>query len=779
MSSRSISVTARGPYLENEGVRLFRAGQLVEAESLFNQLLAMDKSSPKALFMLGLIHLSKGAKQQAEAKFRRCVKLDSRHVGAQFNLGKLLLERGRTHEALACFNQAESIEPDNFRVPYVRAKCLEAMTRYGEALAGYRQALAMKPDYAEAARDLGILLRRLGQFDEAERILLDLTRGLPNLPEPWLNLGKMYRLQGRIEEARTAFETACRIEPNNREAMLGLAWAMIHTNDIANAEALIQHALHGMATPGAEVFELQAEVKARQGDLNAAITFMTQAITAGARSPYEYLTLAYWYGMKRERGQAVRILEEGGRQLGDSTPSLEIALFYNRQCICDWRDYSGLLARVKSYVRDPNPGRVQPFIGLQIPDLTSDDLYHLTAVYSQQYAPWRLKAFSPKPRSANPQERLRIGYLSADFYEHATAYLTAEVFEHHCREKFVIYAYSYGPDDQSPTRLRLESAFDHFVDLRMLDHLSAAKRIVADGIDILVDLKGYTQHARAEILALRPAPIQVNWLGYPGTMAVDFMDYIIVDKTVVPPAEAKAYSEALAYLPHAYAPVDLKRNVGPKPDRAQVGLPPSGFVFCCFNNPRKITPDFFERWCRILAAVPNSMLWLYADSADVSVNLRREAASRALDPERLIFAEHVSQDEHLSRLTLADLVLDTLPYNAHTTTSDALLMGVPVLTCLGMTFPGRVAASLLRAAGVPELVTLNIEEYEAKAIELAKNPSAYMQIRRQLEIARDLEPYFNPAGFTQELESLYNRMWQRRLQGLPADLLDPLLSGTH
>ena len=774
MPSRPFPLPVTKQHFETELERYFRAGRLAEAKTLCERLLAENRHSTPALFFLGLIHLSRGEKRQAESMLRRCVKVDNRHIGAHISLASLLLERGRGHEALACYRQVEGVEPDNFRLPHARGKCLEALGRYDEAEAAYRQALSLKPDYAEAARELGILLRRLGQFDEAEQLLLGLTISLPNLTEPWLNLGKIYRLQGRIQEARQYFNGACRAAPDNREAMLGLAWAMLHSNDVKNAEALILRAQQGIVPPAPEALALMAEVRARQGDIDSGIKLMTEAIAGGVRSTYEYLTLAHWHGVSQNRAQAVETLADAIHKLGHSSPILEIALFYNRLCICDWRDIDETLSRIKTYVLGHYPIEIQPFRALHIPKLTAADLQRTTTAYSNRYAPWSHNGFLLDRKLPQHNERLRIGYLSADFHEHATAYLTASVFEHHDRKHFEVFAYSYGPDDGSPTRRRLEAAFEHFVELRDSDHLSAARRIAADGIHILIDLKGYTHQARPEILALKPAPIQVNWLGFPGTMGADFMDYIIVDQTVVPPADASAYTEALAYLPHAYAPIDLARDVSPMPTRVEAGLPGTGFIFCCFNNPRKIIPEVFDRWCRILLATPKSVLWLYAQDEVVTVNLRKEATRRGLDPHRLIFATHVTQAKHLGRLPLADLVLDTLPCNAHTTTADALFMGVPVLTCLGSTFPGRVAASLLRAAGVPELVTQHLDEYESQALDLASDPLRLSELRCRIQQARHRQPYFDVVGFTHYLEDLYKRMGMRFGKGLPPAILDPV-----
>ncbi len=756
---------------ETEAMRLFQAGRLGEAEGILQRLLAVNKNSPAGLFLLGMIEGDRGAKDKAETLFRRCTKVAPRHVGAHINLGNLLLSRGHQTDALACYHAALKIEPDNFSLHYNIGQCLRAMNQFGKAIASFRRALELKPDFVVAASDLGAVLALTGKEAEAEALCLALTQRHPCLPEPKLCLGKIYQDQGRFEEARVQFEEALRLDPSNRNGLLKLAALLIQTDDLVRAEHLIRQVGGGGAGRGPGALIAMAELRARQGNHASAIEFMTQAIAAGSRRPQEYLTLASWYSAADNRAKAVEVLEKGLEIHGDRAPSLVITLFYNQLCLGDWRHYRERLPRVLACLRSPAPPVLEPFIALLIPDLTPSDLRHITRASGRRFDIWTRRALPPRPDRARGGGRLRIGYLSADFHQHATAYLTASLFEHHNPGNVAVHAYSYGPDEGSPTRRRLEAAFEQFVDIRNLDHLAAAQRIRDDRIDILVDLKGYTRLARTEILALGPAPIQVNWLGYPGTMAVDFMDYLIVDPTVVPPQEASAYQEALAYLPHAYAPVDRKRAIAPVPSRAQAGLPELGFVFCCFNNPRKIIPDFFNIWCNLLTAVPASVLWLFARQESVIKNLRREAAQRGVDPERIVFATRVTQEEHLARLSLADLILDTLPYNAHTTTSDALLMGVPILTCLGATFAGRVAASLLRAAGLPDMITYGLDEYQAKALHLASHPEELAALRQRLLRARNSEPYFDMTAFARHLESLYQRMWDRYEANLEPALL--------
>ena len=367
------------------------------------------------------------------------------------------------------------------------------------------------------------------------------------------------------------------------------------------------------------------------------------------------------------------------------------------------------------------------------------------------------------PRQGPHYGRLPVGGLQ----EHATAHLTAELFPLHDRRRFRVIGYSYGRDDGSAARRQLRDSFNEFVDLLDCSHAESAARIRSDGVDILVDLKGYTTDARPEIPLLRPAPIQVNYLGYPGTMGCDAVDYVMIDGTVVPADEQQYFAERLVHLPDCYQVNDRRRPIAPRtPSRVECGLPEAAFVFCCFNSAYKITAPMFDVWMRLLDGVPGSVLWLLDPGTAAAANLRREAESRlAGGAARLVFAPSLENPEHLARFRVAGLFLDTLPYNAHTLASDALWGGCPVITCMGRAFPGRVAASLLRAIGLPELVTHTLSDYEALALELARDPFRLRAIREKLQANRLTAALFDSRRFTRHLESAYETMWRIHLSG--------------
>jgi protein O-GlcNAc transferase len=364
--------------------------------------------------------------------------------------------------------------------------------------------------------------------------------------------------------------------------------------------------------------------------------------------------------------------------------------------------------------------------------------------------------------------KLRVAYLSADFHRHATAYLMAELLERHDRSRFEILGVSFGVDDESEMRRRLIAAFDQFHDVRATGDEEVAKLLRDLQVDIAIDLMGHTHDARPGILAYRPAPIQVSYLGFPGTTGAEFIDYIVADKTVAPFEHQPFYTEKIVHLPDCYQVNDSKRNIAERtPTRREAGLPETGFVFCCFNNAWKITPEVFSVWIRLLHAIEGSVLWLLRDDESAERNLRMEAQARGIDPARLVFASRLPIEDHLARHRLADLFLDTLPCNAHTTASDALWAGLPLLTCEGTAFAGRVAASLLNATALPELVTYSLEDYEALTLQLAREPSLLEDYRKRLARNRLSHPLFDTARFRRHIEAAYLQMWDIWQRGEP------------
>jgi predicted O-linked N-acetylglucosamine transferase (SPINDLY family) len=464
------------------------------------------------------------------------------------------------------------------------------------------------------------------------------------------------------------------------------------------------------------------------------------------------------------------------------TSSASMKHYARSRAWCEWDDFDAWQARALQALSDPHAAALSPFHLLSLPGITAAQqqdcatrwmvarLLASAADRALLAAEFAAAAAVPARQAVGPHAKLRIGYLSGDFQQHATALLMVEMLEAHDLSRFELHAYSYGEDEGLGMRQRLALPFERFNDISALDDLQAARAIHADGIDILVDLKGFTAGTRTTLLTYRPAPLQVSFLGYPGTLGGAFCDYLVSDAFITPAGAAADYTEALACMPHSYQPHGRHAGIGPAPTREAVGLPSVGLVLCCFNQAYKFTPEVFDIWCGLLAQTPGSVLWLLR-TEHAEGNLRREAMQRGIAPHRLVFAEDLPQAAHLARLQLADLVLDTSPYNAHTTASDALWAGVPLVTCAGDTFASRVAGSLLHAAGLAELVTHSLPDYAALALALATDAPRLRAVRLKLARQRLAAPLFDVAAYTLGLEALYAEMWQRHCDGLPPQAL--------
>jgi len=437
-------------------------------------------------------------------------------------------------------------------------------------------------------------------------------------------------------------------------------------------------------------------------------------------------------------------------------------LAFAKLCSCDWAHIETEAAAVTTELRAEK--LVSPFHALVLCSGAEGTLAATRAFAAQNYPPQ--KPLWTGERYANG--RIRVAYLSANFHDHAVARQIAGVLEHHDHARFEVIGFSYGPEDGGVMRPRLKQALDRFIDVRGESASAIARRLRENEIGIAVDLMGFTELSRPEILSYRPSPVQVNFLGYPGTMGLDYVDYLIADATVIPESDSARYAEKLVRLPHAYLCTDNARAISPRvPSRTEAGLPETGFVFCCFNHSYKIVPAVFEVWMRLLRALPESVLWLSPANAAAAANLKREAAARGVDPKRIVFADYVAGDaDHLARLTCADLFLDTLPYNAHATASDALWSGVPVLTVKGEAFPGRVAASLLSALGMEEMVASSLEAYETMALKLARDAGSLAALKAKLARQREIAPLFDTARFTRNLERAFTAMWELSQRGL-------------
>ena len=713
-----------------QAVRLFGMGQLEPAAQACTTMARVQPNNADPHYLLGVIRDRQGRSGEAVDCFKRFVTL-KRAVNARRrsfedhrNLGIALLRLQRRDEAIECFQAALALRPNDPDLLRSLGIVLVEARRYEAAVASLEQALAIRPD-AQTLSLLGDAQRHLGRHDAAVASFRKALAFNPAAAEAHTGLGVVQLETGAPEEAAASFQAALAANPKD---------ANLHFNLGVTLKRLGRHE--------AAIASLRNAVAINPGHVQAQNSLGNSLKQAGQ---YDTALASY---------EAVLATAP------EHANALSMQALIRRQT-CDWGDIETLEARLTEGVRS---GRVAvaPFTMLSISD---DPAVQLQC--ARQY--WNSKGIVAAPRGpAAPKRhsRLRLGYLSAELRTHPIPCLVAQLFEEHDRSRFEVFAFSYGDDDGTPMRRRLEQAFDGFFDVRGLSDDAIARRIREQEIDIMVDLTGHTAGSRLEILASRPATVQLHYIGHPGSLGVDFIDYLIVDPFVVPAEEQQHYSEALVYLSQCYQANDRKRTPADRrPSRAEAGLPPDGFVFCCFNQTYKITPPLFDAWMRLLHAVPGSVLWLLADNRWAADNLRREAASRGVSPERLVFAARLAAPEHLARHDLADLFLDTFPYNAHTTASDALWMGLPVLTCAGRGFASRVAGSLLHAVGLAEPITSDLSEYERLALTLAREPRRPVAMRRHLEAVRGTAPLFDIDRTRGEIEAAYQRMWEIAQRG--------------
>jgi protein O-GlcNAc transferase len=718
---------ATADQLLQQAIAAHRRGALADAASLYRRVLQAAPTNNVACTNLAAIATAAGDFTEAETMFRRAVDLKPDAAEAHYNLGFILQEQGKLDAAIEV----------------------------------YRRALVLRPDMPQAYINLGVALQHQGKLDDAVAVFRQAIGHNPRHADAYFNLGAVLRVQGHVDEAAAAYKRVIALDPSHAAARNNLALILSEVGELSAADDLLRQAVRrwpdyaeGRNNLGALLLD--------QGRPQEALDALQAALRLKPDYPEAFLNT----------GNALRELGSLGEAIAAYRRAIELRptyaealaqLIYHRARACDWSDATAEAA-ILSAVRQ-NAARIPPFM-LMATAATAADQLLCARKWVEHFAVPAQQVF--QHHAAPRAGRLRIGYLSSDFYHHATAYLIAELIERHDRHRFEIHGYSYGPDQGGGMRARLVSAFDRFTDIDALAHRDAAARIQADDIDILVDLKGHTHRARPKILAFRPAPVQVNYLGYPGTMGAPFIDYIIADEFIVPPGRQMLFAEKLAYLPDCYQPNDTRRDIAATPSRAECGLPAQGFVFCAFNNSFKITPDFFAIWMRLLQQVQGSVLWLLESNALVRRNLSAAAVAAGVDPGRLVFAPILPHGQHLARHRHADLFLDTLPCNAHTTASDALWAGLPVLTCAGETFAGRVAGSIVHAAGLSELVTNSPRDYEALALALARDPARLDDMRSRLGVGRENLPLFDMGKRTRDLEALYARMAETWRSGRPA-----------
>jgi protein O-GlcNAc transferase len=788
------------PALHILGLIRASQGKFNEAVEFFQKALKLNPQDESIRLNLAKAFSDQGMDGEALPHFKKATELMPGNVSAWISLGKTLSNLQNEHDAIDCYNKALAIDSKLISGWSNKAFALFKLGNYQDSLNCYDEAISLEPNNPVAWSEKGVVLHTLQKYEGA---IFNYDKAIeinPNLAAAFLNKGAALKELKRNQEALSFCKIALNLDPHMPDAWLN---AGINFRELKQFDDAIYHLdealrlspklANNWSSKGLVLHELKRRQEAlhhfdRAIELNPnyAEAWNNRGITLNELKRYEEALNSFdraielnpnYAEANSNKGLILNELKRYDEALSDYERALNLKSdvdwvygdhVHIKMKMCNW---SGLESHIKHTIEQVIKDKtvITPFALLA---LTDDPLLHKNAseIFSHSKYPANLSLGSITPYP--PHEKIRIGYFSANFYNHAVGFLMAELFELHDRNQFELIGFSFGRMPKDETQRRIAAQFNHFYEVENMSDTEIVQLSRSLNIDIAVDLMGFTEDARTGIFAQRAAPVQVNYLGYPGTVGADYIDYIIADPTLIPPESQQYYSEKIVYLPNCYQVNDRKRAIADKQfTRKELGLPDAGFIFACFNNNFKILPATFDTWVSIINAVEGSVLWLLADNPSAKQNLLREAQTRGLDPKRLIFADRMPLPEHLARHRQADLFLDTWPYNAHTTASDALWAGLPVLTLLGKSFASRVAASLLNAIGLPELITQTQDEYESLAIKLAHNPEILMLIKAKLHTNRLSAPLFDTPLFTKHLEVTYTRMHEQHHAQLAPDNL--------
>jgi protein O-GlcNAc transferase len=724
----------------DEALESWKGGAVADAVRLCRLAAETDSSRIDALRLLAEIYIASGRLRDAIPICRQVADVVPGDASNLRRLATLLSQCGDVPAAISVLERSLQLEPDNPRGLNNLGKLLIGQGRAEESIPVLQRALANQPAYPIALNNLGLAFASLGRQEDALASFDRAIESQPAFAKAHAGRGLALAAAGRGEEAISAYLRATQLDPRDASVFKEIGRLMLRLGRLDNAHAAFAAAL-----------DLQPD---------DALALEGRTMTLIALNRHE------------EALSGLELL----RTIKPETDYLQGAILHARLNCCDWNGFAGDSASIIARVRRGEAGDA-PLTLMAHCDSPADQRL-CAEIYARDKCSVAAARNPSGPNSVSSrsglrlESRLRVGYLSADFRNHAVAQLLAGVLEAHDRSHVETFGFSAAPSDGSPLRQRLESALEHWIEVGALPDAAIAGRMRELAIDIVVDLGGYTTGNRTRVLAYRPAPVQIAFLGFPGTLGADFIDYIIADRHVIPDHERLHYAEHVIYMPDSYMPSDFAPPIGVPPSRAEAGLPPAGTVFCCFNAPYKITSGMFDVWMNILHRVPDSVLWLRDCGETVKSNLSREAGRRAVDPSRLRFAPRIAAlADHYARLSLADLFLDSYPYNAHTSASDALVAGVPIITLRGRSFASRVATSLLHAVGLGELSVDNPESYTRLAIDLARAPAKIARLKDHLFAVRSTTPMFEPRRYCRHLEAAYFECSRRHRQGEGASML--------
>ena len=751
--------------LASLGRLAFQKSQFDTAVKLFGRSLQIDPDQSETFCAQGAALQELKRYDESIVKFDRAILLDSRCIDAYYNKGISQQELKLFNEAVSSFNSAIALNPNDADAYYNRSISLRKLKRFDEALESINYCIALQPDYPDAYCNRGSILVDLKQYEEA---LVDHEHAIqlnPNYAEAYNHRGNALQFLKRFDDALESYNDAIELKADYAEAYSHRGSALQNLKRFD--EAIVSHDKAINLKPDyAEAYNNLGYTLQSLKRFDEALLNHNKAIALKSDYAEAYYFRAYVLENLKRLDEAL-LDHEQSILLNSEIDFTFACLLHTKMHLCIWDDFTNQVYQLSQKINSDEKV-ASPFTVVAL--IEDPEIQRLSAeIFAKVLYP--LNNDLPKIARYSKHFKIRVAYFSVDFRIHPVAALTAELYETHDRNQFEIYAFSFGPDTNDELNIRIKAGVDYFYDVRTMSDKDIAILTRSLEIDIAVDLGGYTADSRTGIFAMQVAPIQVNYLGYPGTMAAEYMDYLIADHTLIPKHLQQHYLEKIVYLPNSYMVNDSKIKLSKRVfTREEVGLPPKGVVFCCFNNFYKITPNIFNLWMNILQQVDGSVLWLPEGNLTAIKNLKAEALKYTINENRLVFAPRLPlMEDHFNRLQLADLFLDTLPYNAHTTASDALRMGLPVLTCMGESFASRVAASLLNAVNVPELITHTLEEYETLAIDFATHPEKLKAIKEKLEINLPTAPLYDTPLFMRHLESAYQEMYSRYQKGLEPD----------
>lgn len=769
-----------------------------QAEKLYQKILEKNPQEPDALHLLGVVIHQQGTPEKALGFLIKAIKIINGNPIYYNSLGAVFRALGKYGQSISCFHKAIQLSPRYVEAHYNLGTVFQALGSLQEAIHHYRRAIKLNPGLADAHNNLGAALNDIGQYSDALKNCLQAIRLRPQYPEALNNLGNAYKELGQIDQAILAYRQSNEIsggcsetygnlgnaffdagqcdealENYNQAILMNPSYGKVYNNlgtllrnqrKLDEAAVCFQKAISLMPTE-VEAHHNLGNIHYDRGKYDQAISCYERALSYDAESIKTLINLGICYKEKSNSEEAVSIFERIVA-LYPSNAKAHCHLIHEMYQRCQWDQLETLNRKIDEFTyheleKGQRP-KEMPFLNLirrNDPSINFSVARGWSGQFSRPTADYAETGIFTHEKPY--KEKITIGYLSNNFRNHPTAHLIWRIFEHHDKQRFNVNVYSYGEDDESDYRKEIKKACDKFVDIRPLSHWDAAKCINDDHVDILIDLVGYMRGNRLEIAALRPAPIQVRWLGLAGTTGAEFFDYLITDRIITPLEEGPFYSEYFVFMPDTYQVNSGLLNTSDVCfERQDANLPENGFIYCCFCSSYKIDPIIFNLWMDILKHVSGSVLWLMKSNDAVVANLKSEAEKKGVDPLRLVFAEKMPKEDHLERLKMANIALDTIIVNGAATTSDALWAEVPVLTIKGTHFASRMTASILKAIGLEDLAVYTKDQYRQLAIDIGNHPSLFNTIKKRLHLNRFEEPLFDTKRFVKKLEIAYLEMWE-------------------